>query len=438
MSKIIGRTVIILIFGMLILYLAGAVIYINFYYPNTYIGDRNIGDMSYEEVVSYVDSYYDNYYITIHGLEDYEYHPTITYNKDIVKSIMLKQQSYLWITKFNKRYDITLDYMIDKEQTYKELSELLFTDQVQSQDATVIRGINGYEIKPEVQGNEYYSNEAVLMDIYQKISGMHEDVDITCYLKTPDITSDNAELKEICDKGNKVLNGEFYYQFGDTKETLSGSDLDFTIENGEVKLNHEVLTEFIGGLADKYETVDNKRSFTTTSGEEITLEAGDYGWSINEAETEKSLSDNIINGITGEQEIIYNQEAVSFDGADYGNTYVEVCVAEQHIWYYKDGELIVESDVVTGTPPNSDTPPGVYKLKYKDQNATLKGNGYSTVVSYWMPFNNNVGLHDATWRSSFGGSIYKTSGSHGCVNMPYNAAKTLYENIDVNTAVIVY
>ena len=102
----------------------------------------------------------------------------------------------------------------------------------------------------------------------------------------------------------------------------------------------------------------------------------------------------------------------------------------QKLWMYVDGECIVETNVVTGNINNGNgTRKGVFSLTYKTRNAVLRGPGYESPVSYWMPFDGDIGLHDATWRSSFGGTIYKYNGSHGCVNMPFNAAKTVYENL---------
>ena len=77
-------------------------------------------------------------------------------------------------------------------------------------------------------------------------------------------------------------------------------------------------------------------------------------------------------------------------------------------------------------------------MTYKERNAMLVGENYETPVSYWMPFNQNVGLHDAVWRDSFGGSIYKTSGSHGCINLPYAIAKQIYGYAEKGMPVICY
>ena len=108
-------------------------------------------------------------------------------------------------------------------------------------------------------------------------------------------------------------------------------------------------------------------------------------------------------------------------------------------WLYKDGHCILESYFVSGNPTRGHaTPKGIYGLTYKTRDATLSGEGYDSKVKYWMPFNRNVGLHDAPWRKTFGGQIYRNNGSHGCINLPPANAAKIYENVDKNTPVIVY
>ena len=55
-----------------------------------------------------------------------------------------------------------------------------------------------------------------------------------------------------------------------------------------------------------------------------------------------------------------------------------------------------------------------------------------------MPFSGGCGIHDATWRSSFGGDQYLYDGSHGCVGVSLSNAKTIYNNVSVGTHVVVY
>ena len=112
--------------------------------------------------------------------------------------------------------------------------------------------------------------------------------------------------------------------------------------------------------------------------------------------------------------------------------------------YFVDGRPVLDCPVVTGRVYGHSTPKGTYTLNYKSRNLTLKGredNGdeYSSFVNYWMAFiGSSYGLHDATWRTNFGGDIYKSGGSHGCVNMPYKSAAQLYEIIEPGTPILIY
>ncbi len=122
-----------------------------------------------------------------------------------------------------------------------------------------------------------------------------------------------------------------------------------------------------------------------------------------------------------------------------GKTYVDISINAQKLVYYVNGTPVLISDIVTGnTSKHHNTPQGVFQIYNKQLGRTLKGPGYSAYVSYWMPFTGNYGLHDATWRGSFGGNIYQTNGSHGCVNMPKDMAAALYNMVSVGTPVIIH
>lgn len=122
-----------------------------------------------------------------------------------------------------------------------------------------------------------------------------------------------------------------------------------------------------------------------------------------------------------------------------GSTYVEISIDQQHMWYYKNGKLVVETDVVTGNADGAhNTPKGFHKIFGKSRNTYLSGPGYCSFVNYWMPFYGGCGIHDASWRSSYGGTIYKGNGSHGCVNTPKSAVSKIYNNATIGTPVIIY
>ena len=145
-------------------------------------------------------------------------------------------------------------------------------------------------------------------------------------------------------------------------------------------------------------------------------------------------------GYQGTMEPQYTYTAMSRVENDIGDTYVEIFISQQVMWCYKDGVCIVYTPVVTGNPTKGNATPsnGVWSIDAKMQNYTLVGEGYRSPVDFWMPFNGNVGIHDMQTRAYFGGTIYLTNGSHGCINTPYANAKTIYENVSIGTPVIVY
>ncbi|MBQ6153810.1 MAG: L,D-transpeptidase family protein [Ruminococcus sp.] len=131
----------------------------------------------------------------------------------------------------------------------------------------------------------------------------------------------------------------------------------------------------------------------------------------------------------------------TFRGDYVGNTYVEICIEDQYMWFYKNTNLIQGTPVVTGNYGTMDTPKGYHSVNNKASPCTLSGDGYTSYVDYWIAFiGSGYGIHDASWRNEgeFGGEIYKGNGSHGCVNTPYDAVERIYNNISIGTPVIVY
>ena len=118
---------------------------------------------------------------------------------------------------------------------------------------------------------------------------------------------------------------------------------------------------------------------------------------------------------------------------------MEIDLSAQKLWLYKNGERIITTSFVSGSVAEGHrTPTGIYSIYSKQTDRYLTGADYRSFVNYWMPFLGGYGLHDANWRSSFGGTIYYYDGSHGCVNLPSSAAKKIYNNVSVGTKVILY
>ena len=212
-----------------------------------------------------------------------------------------------------------------------------------------------------------------------------------------------------------------------------------TDENGNAVLDEAKVKAYVVELAKKYDTFGYPRQFKTSTGETITVSGGDYGWLMARNDTTTKLIEAIKSGKSQTIEPEYTYKGYVRDTNDIGNTYVEVSLSAQHMWFYKNGQLLVDTDVVTGNHNlGHDTKTGIYAIMYKERNATLVGEDYSSPVKYWMPFYANVGIHDASWRTTFGGSEYLNNGSHGCVNTPEANAEMIFNNIEKGVPVVVY
>lgn len=290
---------------------------------------------------------------------------------------------------------------------------------------------DGYVITDEVYGNKVNKN-ILYKHVVNAIRKMETSLDmeaIDCYAK-PRYTSKSQKTVEVRDILNKYVSSKITYSFGENKEVLDGSIINqwLTVDkNFKVTIDEEKVKNYIDGLK-KYNTSGRIRDFITSSGNRMKINAGDFGWVINTAKEVQDLCAAIKDGQTITKEPVYGPSA-----------FVEIDLSRQHLWFYKNGSLIAHGDVVTGNVRRGlKTPAGIYRLKYKRKHAVLRGPGYAAPVTYWMPFNGGIGIHDATWRRKFGGDIYKTDGSHGCINCPYNLAKAIYENIEPGTLIICY
>jgi len=302
---------------------------------------------------------------------------------------------------------------------------------------------SGYVIIGEVDGNKI-NKDILYGQVSEAILNKEVSIDlesINCYVK-PQYTSKSQVIIDTLNMLNKYVFSKITYTFGKDKEILDGSVINkwLTVdENLKITFEESEVENYVAVLSEKYNTIGVKRNFITSQGKVINASGGDYGWSINSAKEVQVLITTIKEGQAIKKEPAYIQTAMSHGYNDIGNTYVEIDFTKQHLWFYKNGYLITQGDIVTGNvSANNTTPVGIYKLKYKQKDAVLRGPGYVAPVSFWMPFNGDIGIHDASWRSAFGGTIYKADGSHGCINSPYYLAKAIFDNIKPGIPVVCY
>jgi lipoprotein-anchoring transpeptidase ErfK/SrfK len=443
-------------FTILITYLGMTVYFMNHFYFGSEINSISVSGKRVEEVEEKMASELQSYSLNLkeRGGKNEEIKASdigLKFNSEgQFNKLKAEQNAFKWVSSvFNKEgYKMTDEISFDEKLLKEKVDKLSCFDTsnvVEPKNASLKFEGKAYVIVSEVNGNKINKDilyEYVANAILKKESVLDLE-SINCYIN-PQNTSNSPNIIEAKDMLNKYLSSKITYTFGERKETLDYSIINkwLTVDNNFiVTFDEEKVKEFVQSLSKKYNTVGRTRTFVTSSRRTIRISGGDYGWRINPVKEAQALSTSIKEGQTVTKEPAYSRAAFFHGGnnRDIGNTYVEIDLTKQHLWFYKNGSLIAQGNVVTGNvSKKNSTPRGIYGLKYKQKDAVLKGEDYETKVSFWMPFNGGIGIHDAIWRSSFGGKIYMTNGSHGCVNSPYNVARTVFYNIKPGTPVICY
>lgn len=378
----------------------------------------------------------------------------LSYKKGEELNTLLKNQNvFLWPRSLWESFDIQAPVGVNYDET--KLDNLLnaldcMQEENQVAPASAVPEFNGqkFVVKAEEIGS-LLDVDAFKAKVAEYIAGFQSTLDMVvedCYVKAA-YFSDSPEVLAACKTMNEYLGASVTYTFGENTEVVDASVISqwlTTDENMNVTYNEEGVSQYVAGLAEKYDTYRKQRTFTSGSGNTVNVEGGDYGWKIDQAAEIAALETNISNKEVVTKEPVYKQTAASHGAADWGDTYVEVDLTNQYMYLFVNGSVVTSSPIVTGKPSEgSATPQGVYSIRYCKRNAVLRGpkkaDGnyeWESPVAFWMPFNGGIGLHDATWQSAFGGNRYLTHGSHGCVNLPYNIAETVFNNVSAGTPVV--
>lgn len=451
-NKITGN-IIIIVTAIIFTYLLIAIFFTNHFFFNTEINGINLSLKSYEEAPDILKKSINDYKLQIierdGKIEEILGKDIgLQYNeKNSISNVQDRQVSLKWIVGLIKKQNYNIGDLVDynNENLNNKIKELdcLNKDIIEPKNVG-FKYLNGsYELIEEVYGNKV-KEEKLYEAIENSILNGEVKIDLNekfCY-ENPEYTVDSEKAMITKDILNKYISTKITYLFGDKSEVLDGSRINEWLsvdDNLEVIINEKSVKDYVLELSAKYNTVGIARNFKSSTGKMVEVKGGYYGWKINYVAETKMLLENIKLGAILEKEPIYTQKGLNRDEDDIGDTYVEINLTSQHLWFYKNGKLITQGDVVTGDPGKGySTKLGTYMLNYKQKEATLRGPNYEAKVTYWMPFNGNIGIHDASWRYSFGGKIYKGNGTHGCVNSPSYLAKTIFENIDEGTPVICY
>ena len=368
-----------------------------------------------------------------------------------VENVLAQQNEYKWIfsyfTNNPTNYSVAMTMSCDEEkvksfvQTWDAFQAKNMRESQKAYISEYLETINGYQVIPKTSSTRINTEQA-FKHIIDAVYNHQTELDLETLGCYEDIVDQNEEkLNETVNTANKWLSASVTYDWNDSKVVLDKEQLRewITIVDDQPVLDEDQVKRFVKKQASAHDTYGKTGSFTTVHKVTLNLYHASYGWKTDiDAETEE-LVKLIREGSTVNREPAYSVVARKKGTDDIGDSYVEVDLTHQHLYLHIDGQIVLETDFVSGTMINGNaTPQGIFGITYKKTDAVLRGADYETPVSYWMPFYGNYGMHDATWRRVFGGDIFISGGSHGCVNLPLDKAAEIYQYMSKGFPVICY
>ena len=367
--------------------------------------------------------------------------------------LLASQQAFLWPRYLlgDKLEQKTSGWKLNRDKLnalVDALPEVSRTDLVQTKNADLVydQQQKSYLVQEEVYGNNI-DTDRFKDALADAIVNLQEEISLADYAVQPTLKADDSRLTELIGKMNQIAQMKITLKIGEDQETVPQEKIISWIgidENANMVVHDEAIRAYVGELAGKYDTVGKNRSFHTSYGAVVNISSGDYGRKVDQEAEFNALKENLTDGRDLTRDLNFSQKAAGGAGDDIGSSYVEVNLTAQHLFVYKDGKKVVDTAVTTGKPVNHhQTNVGIFRVKGHEANRTLRGrnddgSSYASPVKYWMPFDGGIGLHDAPWKSNYGGKNYLTNGSHGCVNLPPSVAGSVFANVSVGMPVVVY
>lgn len=374
------------------------------------------------------------------------------YSNDI-NGIIASQKPLEWGWYFVNptRYQATPVSTYDEDQLKDTVQSLdcFHIDETNEQATVKVENhMNKYYLKDE-RSDALDSSAATTM-IIDSVNNMEAACDLSSAYVEPKATSEQEAILNQWSQIDQIQNASIQFVDGDLELLLDkytftpwikvdSNQMPVLGSDGSVTLDEEKVRAFVSRLADTYNTDQKPRKWQKYKGGVVEIPCSKPGYIVDEDAEVEAIVKAISHGQSETRKPIFSQEGTGRGNAEVGDTYVEVDMGNQKVYFFENGKLKMESDIVTGNKRyHYDTPAMMTDIYFMQEGRTLRGENYATFVYYWMAFYNHYGLHDATWRNKFGGDIYLTDGSHGCVNLPKEFAGKLYESVQVGTPVVLY
>lgn len=458
-----GRMLVTIGVSVVLAYLLGIICLFGRFQANTYINGVNVSHMTAAEAEELYRMTYAGWQLKVHTIEGNE---EIIDGDEIEYALSMKpgfghmvtwQKYFLWpFTPFmHTSIKSTGSAVFNEEKLRRAIEGLscVSGDEIRDPvDAYIGRTEDGYYELFEADDGNRLNPERTMNAIAEAISSGAMEINLDeagCYEKAA-VYADNEKLqaafRPIDDFQQTVLHLNMKGgAYEDVTKDAYGFWLDYNMETGEITVNRDKAVAYTEWLSEQYSTYKTKRQFRANAGDIVMVGGSKYdnfGYEMNIEKTADLLYEAVKNGNSGDFECIWDQTGYTRDelGGDFGNTYIEVSLDEQMLWYYLDGECIVATYVVTGLPTESRaTPCGCFQVLDLLRDHTMEGSYGWAYASYVIAImENGICIHDSSWRGEYGGDIWLYDGSHGCVNTPYYQIQKLYENVWDGVPVIIY
>lgn len=453
-KKKVRKSILIAVAAVIVMIYVGGVIYHAFHFgTNTYINEFNVSGMTFKEADKVIADELNSYQMTVNFKNGQE---TIKIGDgdlnaeaaQSAKSLRSNRSPFLWFVDVFTEDSYELEYVVsyDSDKMLEFLSDSKYMDENNmepSTDAKVIMKDGEVVIIPDVTGT-VLDVDMVMDSVCAALDEYESEVNLEaedCYVHA-NITSDSRFITEAAEAAEEYLSISACFDFDGYIYQIPREELSimgYVDSKGKVKISQSNVYAYAKKLADKFSTSYTDRVFKTHDGRKILVYGGYYGWILDPETEGEELYEYMLKKSDFTKEPACEKRGYAYcEDNDIGYNYVEVDLSDQKVYLFVNGKKVLETDCVTGHMPGHKTPGGLYGVTYRALDVTLKGADYESKVTYWMPFNGDIGLHDATWRSTFGDDIYTYDGSHGCVNLPYSAAATIFDNVEAGFPVVCY
>ncbi|MDO4538723.1 MAG: L,D-transpeptidase [Coriobacteriales bacterium] len=452
---------------LVLVYVGVGVFFTSHFMPNTTVNGEDVSGMSVVDLASHIKQIGDQYtaHVNGDGIDIQVKGPDIglVYDGDAYAAEAQKQiNAWAWPMEIMNKHDYQAQSGITFDQARLEavLDPVIAginanatppTNATMSYNATTRQ----FDVVPEQFGTAV-ERDSVINTVAANVSKLKDNIALgQAELVQPALPQSDVRYVAGINSANALLAANIPFSIaGKDAYNMEPNVLAGWLslnDEGNVIVNTDAAKEWAQGtLSEAFDTVGMAHQFTRPDGKVIEVAGGTYGWVVDGEALADVLTQNLQSGNTSKIEVPMKETAANWapGGKEWPNRYIDVDLSEQYVRMYDDNNNVIwETECVSGNPIyGGGTDEGVYYIYLKASPMELVGldyNGdgepdYRTPVTYWMPFDGGEGLHDASWRGAFGGTIYLYDGSHGCVNLPYYAAEELYGITNVGDVVIVH